>query len=98
MDDLGLQFEFLPEADQRNHDFRIHLDLLFLDVGRGFKDGAHLHFSNLRVGDGQTTTAVTKHRVEFMQFVDALLDLCRFHLELLGEVGDLLAVMRQELV
>ena len=73
MNDLGLEIEFLLEADERNHDFGLHLDLLLRDIGRGFEDGAGLHLGDLRIGDAETAAAVAEHRVELVQLVHALL-------------------------
>ena len=72
MDDLGLEIEFLLEADERDHDFRLHLDLLLRDIGRGFEDGARLHLGDFRIGDAETAAAMAEHRVEFVQLRDAL--------------------------
>ena len=73
MDDLGLEIEFLLEPDERDHDFRLHLDLLLRDFGRGFEDGAGLHLGDLRIGDAEAAAAMAEHRIELVQLRDALL-------------------------
>ena len=73
VDDLGLEIELLLEADERDHDFGLHLDLLLRDVGGGFEDGARLHLGDLRIGDAEAAAAVAEHRVELVQLRDALL-------------------------
>ena len=67
MDDFGLEVELLLETDERDHHFRLDLDLLLGHVGGGFEDGAGLHFRDFRVGDAETATAVAEHRVELVQ-------------------------------
>ena len=49
MDDFDLQVKFFLESDERYHDFRIHLDALFLDLRCGFEYGTGLHFGNLGI-------------------------------------------------
>ena len=64
--------QFLLEADERDHDFRLHLDAGFLDFGGGLENGARLHLGDFRIDDAQPAAAETEHRVELVQFLDAL--------------------------
>ena len=82
MDDLDLEIEFLLEADERDHDFRLHLDAFLLDLGGGFEDGAGLHLGDFRIDDAEAAAAEAEHRVELVQFLDALVDLLDRHAHL----------------
>ena len=43
-----------------------------LRIGGGFEDGAGLHAGDLGILDAEAAAAETEHRVELMQFVDAI--------------------------
>ena len=63
--------QLVDVADQRNHDFRCDCAAGFFGSGEGpLDDGARLHPVDFRVRDGQTATAVTEHRIDFMQGID----------------------------
>ena len=49
MDDLDLELQFPRETDERNHDFRLHLDAFLLHLGGRFKNSARLHLGDLRI-------------------------------------------------
>src|SRR5579862_3204618 len=68
--DFDLQFQFFREADERDHDFRLYFYPLFLNFGRGFKNGAGLHLGNLGITDAEPAAPVAEHGVEFVQFLD----------------------------
>ena len=97
-DDLHLEIQFALEAHQRNHHLGLHLDALFLHFGGRLKDGARLSFSDFRIGDAQSATAVAQHRVGFVQGGDAVGDLFHGQTELGSEVGLRGCVMRNELM
>ncbi len=98
MNDRDLQIEFLLEADERDHDFRLGLDTLFLRIRRRFEHRARLHFGDLRILDAETAAAEAEHWVELVEFVDAVDNLVDRDAELLREVGLLFLRMRKEFV
>ena len=69
--DLDLKLELARKANQRNHDFRTHLDSFLLHLRGGLENSARLHRGNLREGDAETATAMSKHRIELVQFMNA---------------------------
>ena len=87
MNDLGLEIEFFLEADQRNHDFRLHLDLLLCDLGGGFENRSRLHFGDLRVSNSESAPAMSQHRVKLVQLRDTVRDFFRTDSNLLPEIG-----------
>jgi hypothetical protein len=42
-DKRNLQFKFLREPDERDHDLRLHLDAFFLHLDGGLEHGPGLH-------------------------------------------------------
>ena len=70
-DDVDLQLELAWESHQRNHNFGTNFDSFALHFGRRFKYGAGLHFRNLGINDPEPATAMTKHRIKFVQLVHA---------------------------
>ena len=98
MDDFRLEVEFLLEADERDHHLGFHRDLFLRDIGGGFKDRTGLHLGDLRIGDAEAATAVAEHRVELVEFGDALDDLLDADADFLREVELLLLGVGQELV
>ncbi|MPM41774.1 hypothetical protein SDC9_88433 [bioreactor metagenome] len=66
-DEAGLDpFELVDVTSQGDHDLRFHNDATQGAVSGSFKDGADLHFDDLRHGDGETHTTQTHHRVAFV--------------------------------
>ena len=98
MDDFRLEIEFLLEADERDHHLGFHRDLFLRDIGGGFEDGACLHLGDFRIGDAEAAAAVAEHRVELVEFGDALDDLLDADADFLREVELLLLGVGQELV
>ena len=98
MDDLDLEFEFLAESDERDHDLGFDLDLFLRDIGRGFEDGAGLHLGDLGIRDAEAATAVAEHGVLLMQAGDALDDGFNLHADAAGEVHLLLLGVGEEFV
>jgi prevent-host-death family protein len=82
----GLRFfAFFLEPNERDHHFGLHLDAGLLHFGGGFKDGAGLHLGDFAIDDAETATAETEHRVELVEFIDALFDLRDGHAHFLGQ-------------
>ena len=84
--DLELQIELLLEADERNHDLRLHLDPFLLHDRRRLEHGARLHRRDLGIADAETAAAEAEHRVELVQLLDARVNRARRHAELLRQV------------
>ena len=93
-------------ADQRDHDLRVHLDVLLLERDGGLEDGAYLHLDDLGEEQPQTDAAQPEHRVLLAHALDRV-EQGLFRLELLlrrllqahgGDLDQLLVVVRQELV
>ena len=63
------KFQFLHFADQRNHDFRFHIPvrMCFLGVDRCANYRFGLHPCDFRICNSQAASAVSHHRIEFMQ-------------------------------
>ena len=70
-DDVALVLHLLDAAGQRNHDLRIHVDALLLDIDGGLQNGARLHLGDLRIGDSQAAAAMAEHGVDFVQLFHA---------------------------
>ncbi len=49
--------------NQRVHNLRNYFNAIFLALDGRFDDGADLHLQNFGIGDAQTATAVTQHRI-----------------------------------
>jgi hypothetical protein len=98
VDDLHLEVELLLEADERDHDLRLHLDLLLRHVSGGFEDGAGLHGGDFRIGDAETAATVAEHGVELMQSGDAGLHFFNGDAHFLRKVGLSGVFMRNEFV
>ena len=93
-------------ADQRDHDLRVHLDVLLLERDGGLEDGAHLHLDDFGEQQPESNAAQAEHRVLLAHAFDgAQQGLFRIEL-LLGRLlqphrcylDQLLVVVRQELV
>ena len=98
IDDFHLKIKLALESDKRNHDFWLHLDLLFGNVSGSFKDSAGLHLGDLGVGDAKTATAVTQHWVELMQRFDAMSDLLDSDSKFFSQILLLSFRVREELM
>src|ERR1035437_7779165 len=70
LDDRGLVAHLLNGADQWNHDFEVRIGAMILDVDRGLKYGALLHFRDLRERDAETAAAQTEHGFDLVQLLD----------------------------
>jgi len=75
MDDFNLQIQFLLEADERDHDFRLALDAFLLHKRRSFENCARLHLGNFRK-EFPPTTAMAEHWVELVQLMTRF-EICR---------------------
>ena len=93
-----LQLQLLGETNKWDHDLGLHFNTFFGNISSGFEDCTSLHLGDLGVGDAETATAVTKHRVELVELSHALLDVLDFDVEFLGKVHLLLLGVRKELV
>ena len=69
--DLFLILELGQESCQRNHHFRNNADPFLLNENCGFENRSGLHRRDFGINDPETATAVTEHRVRFVQFFDA---------------------------
>ena len=69
VNDLDLELEFARKSNQRNHDFGSNLDAFGLHRGGGFKHRPGLHFGNFGKRNPKPATAMSEHRIEFMQLV-----------------------------
>ena len=98
VDDFHLEIELLFEADERDHDLRLHFDLLLRHVSGGFEDGAGLHSGDFRVGDAETAATVAEHGVKLMQSGDAGLHFFNGDAHFLRKVGLSGFFMRNEFV
>ena len=98
MHDFDLEVEFFLKADERNHDLRLHLDLLLQNIRSGFEDRTRLHFRDLRICDAETAAAMSEHRIELVQGLHASGDFFNRDAHLLGKFCLGLLVMRNELV
>ena len=64
----------------------------------GFKNCARLHFGNLRINNAEAATAMTQHRIEFMQLVNTARDLFNVDAQFVGQFVLLRVVVGQEFV
>ena len=92
--------ELLARHRERDHDLRDDARRLRSPTSAGgLEDRAHLHRVDLGVGDREAAAAVTEHRVELVEILDALLEPRRRETpSSVGELLDLLLLVRQELV
>ena len=98
MHDFDLKVEFFLEADERNHDLGLHLDLQFRNIGRSFKNRTGLHFGDLRIRDAETAAAMSEHRIELMECLNTRRDFLNGDAHLLRELSLRLRLMRHEFV
>ena len=61
------------------------LDAFGLHLGSRFKNRASLHFGNLGKRDPKTATAMTEHRIEFVQLMHAARNLFHRDAELIRQ-------------
>ena len=80
------------------HDLWARVDFLRLAFNRGFDNRADLHLENLRVRHRQTTTAMPKHRIRFVQLRHAAFHLFERHAHFAREFALLLLIVRHKLV
>ena len=92
------QLQFRCRADQWDHNFRLGVDLLFLTGNHRFGDRGHLHVENLGVGNRQTATAMTEHRIGFVQCLHPCLDCGPLHAQSARHFGLASVIVGQELV
>ena len=97
-DYLALQGEFVDMPDERNHNLRQYLNPALRDIYRGFKDGARLHHGYLRIHNAESATAMSQHRVKFVQLLHALTQFLRGDTETFREFIDFCLRFRQEFV
>ena len=76
----------------------MHPDSLCLYFGGGFKDCARLHLGNFRKRDPEPATAMTEHRIEFVQLVNTPRDLFDRYAEFVRQFVLLRVIVRQKLV
>jgi hypothetical protein len=98
LDALLLMRKFGLRADQRHHDFGMHVHAVGLHVERGFDDGARLHLSDRRDRHAQPAAAVAKHRIELLERRHLRLNALKRLADVLGEALQALLTVRQELV
>src|SRR6266852_9242830 len=67
VNDLLLMFHLFRTTDQRDHHFWEDFNALLGHGHGGLKDGARLHFRDLRIGDAEAAPAMSQHGIEFMQ-------------------------------
>ncbi len=70
----------------------------FLNIAGGLDDGAGLHLRDFRKDDAQPAAAEAKHRVEFVQRLDALVNDLLGDAQFLGHFLLALVIVRQKLV
>jgi len=92
------ELELFDFADQRYHDLRYH-DIPFgSGLQSGFDDRFSLHLGNLGIADGESTSAVTEHRIDLAQLRHDVVETLVCNAKLLGKLFDFLFRRRQELV
>src|SRR6516164_7085143 len=63
---LDLKLQLLGIANQRDHNFRLGLDSLLLDLRSGLENCSCLHFGHFGKRNSKAATAMPEHRVEFV--------------------------------
>ena len=99
-DRLADIFEFLVVAYQRDHDLRLDCPfrMSLLDIDRSADNCQGLHLGDLRIGDIQTDSAMSHHRVELMQRIDDGLDGADTLMLCLSQLHDILFLGRNKLM
>ena len=70
--DLAQLLELGHHGHERDHDLGLRVQALFLQLGAGSGDGAHLHDRQDGVHDAQAAAAKAQHRVRLAHAVDLL--------------------------
>ena len=97
IDDTFDVFEFFDFADQRNHNFRDDFPAgFFSDIDCRFDYRPRLHFGYFRIGYRQTASAVTKHRVKFVQRRNGRFDFVKRKVHFFRQLSHFLFGVRQE--
>ncbi len=92
-------FQLGQVSDQRDHNFGNNLHTGAVDdVDSGFDNGGCLHFGDFRIGNGETASAVTHHRVELVQRADDSLDFLDGDVHFLAQSLNVIFFGREELV
>src|SRR5205823_3902844 len=97
-DDFDLKLQLARKSHQRNHDLRTNLDAFALHLRGGLKNGARLHFRNLRVNNAEAATAMAEHRVKFVQLVHPTGNVLYRHAEFVRKFVLLGVIVWQELM
>src|SRR4029450_9387023 len=97
-DDIDLKLYPARKSHQRNHDFGADLNSVCLHFRGRFKDCARLHFGNFGINDAETTTAMAKHGIKFMQLVHAPGDFFGGHAEPIRQFALLRVIGRKKFV
>src|SRR5438046_3302880 len=74
----------------------MHPDSVGLYFRGGFKDCARLHLGNFRKSDAEAATAMTKHRIEFVQLVNTARNVFHSYADLVREFVLLRVICRQK--
>ena len=99
VDPLLDQLQLPRRQDQRDHDLgHDGAAGVSLDLGRGLEDGAGLHLVDLGEQDAQPAAAQAEHRVALLEVGEAAPDHADVDPGGRGDRGQLVALVRQELV
>ena len=71
-------------TNQRNFNFRNNFNAFGFTFQSSFQNRTWLHFADFRIRNSQTAATVTKHRVQFMQFLCTILNLHQGHSHLVS--------------
>ena len=99
LDNLLYEAQLIDLGYQRNHDLRRDMQVVFLpDVDSCGYDSLGLHLGDLRIENVQTAAAGTQHRVELVQAFYLALELVEGYAHLIGQLLDLVILVREELM
>ena len=90
--------QFLHVADERHHDFELHLDALALQLARRFHHGTHLHAVDIGIGNSQAAAAMPEHGVGFAHVLHPAAHLAGRAPHVGRQLTDFLQRLRQEFV
>ena len=96
--DCLLEAELAGGDGDRDHDFGLRMHAFLDEFGRSLEDSPVLGFGDERIGDVETHSAVTHHRVHLVEFLAAVVDFLNAHTKLLGEFGALVFSLGNEFV